>query len=372
MLNVRILISKETVNDLVQALQRAYKAGDAKLVRRITALVSLSQGEKVKEIAATLGVSPSSVYEWLKQLMVEGVAGLKPCWKGGRPAKLTPSQRQQLAELIDAGPQAAGFRSACWNSVMIQEVIQREFGRLYNVHYVSELLKNLGFSFQKARFISGHLDEERRRTWLAQTWPQILQQARAVHGLILFGDEASFAQWGSLGYTWARRGQQPLVPTSGKRRAYKVFGLIEFFSGQFFYQGITDKFNSDSYIVFLTQVLEQTAAPLFLVQDGARYHTSKTTRHFFALHTDRLTVFQLPSYSPDYNPIEFLWRNVKREATHLKYFPTFEALLSSVDETLTDFQTQADQVKGLFGRYLDLMAEALPVAAYFDTFSEKL
>ncbi len=363
MLNVRILISKETVNELIKVLHQAYKAGDIKLVRRISALLSLSRGEKADEIAAMLGVAPSSVYEWLKRLMVEGVAGLRPCWKGGRPAKLTPSQRQQLAEMIDVGPQAAGFRSACWNSVMIQELIMRTFGKLYNVHYVSALLKGLGFSFQKARFISGHLDEVRRREWLARTWPTILQQARAVGGLILFGDEASFAQWGSLGYTWARRGQQPVVQTSGRRRAYKVFGLIEFFSGQFFYTGISGKFNSESYIAFLTQVLEHTAAPLLLIQDGARYHTSKATQQFFAAHTDRLTVFQLPSYSPDYNPIEFLWRNVKQDATHLKYFPTFESLMTAVEATLTDFQAQPAQVKGLFGRYLELLAESLPAAA---------
>lgn len=41
MLNARILISKETVNELLKALQRAYKAGDAPLVRGISALVSL-------------------------------------------------------------------------------------------------------------------------------------------------------------------------------------------------------------------------------------------------------------------------------------------------------------------------------------------
>jgi transposase len=363
MLNARILISKETVKDLIKALQQAYKAGDAKLVRRLAALLSLSRGEKVDEIAQTLGIAPSSVYEWLKRLMVEGVTGLKPCWKGGRPGKLTPSQKKRLAELIDAGPQAAGFRSACWNSAMIQELIRREFGTLYNVHYVSDLLKGLGFSFQKARFISGHLDEVRRQTWLAQTWPDILQRARAVGGLILFGDEASFAQWGSLSYTWARRGQQPVVQTSGKRRAYKMFGLIEFFSGQLFCEGITGKFNSESYLAFLTQVLEQTTAPLLLIQDGARYHTSKKMRLFFAEHTEHLTVFQLPSYSPDYNPIEYLWRNVKKDATHLKYFPTFETLITSVAEAMVYFQAHPDRVKGLFGRYLELMADTLPIAA---------
>ncbi len=56
MLNVRILISKETVNELIKALQQAYKAGDTQLVQRTSALLSLSRGEKADEIAALLGL----------------------------------------------------------------------------------------------------------------------------------------------------------------------------------------------------------------------------------------------------------------------------------------------------------------------------
>ena len=76
--------------------------------------------------------------------------------------------------------------------------------------------------------------------------------------MILFGDEASFAQWGSLSYTWAPKGQQPTVKTSGKRKGYKVFGLIDFFSGRLFWQGHTDRFNTESYMAFLEDVLTQT------------------------------------------------------------------------------------------------------------------
>ena len=108
--------------------------------------------------------------------------------------------------------------------------------------------------------------------WLSETWPALLARAKSIDALILFGDEASFAQWGSLGYTWAPVGQQPLVKTTGKRKAYKTFGLIEFFSGRLFYQGIEGKFNADSYIAFLSQVLAQTHEPLFLVHDNAPYH----------------------------------------------------------------------------------------------------
>src|SRR5205823_13920560 len=104
--------------------------------------------------------------------------------------------------------------------------------------YVCTLLHNLGCSFQKARFVSDHLDAARRHAWLQEEWPRILRAAKRQHSLILLEDEASFAQWGSLSSTWARRGQQPEGKTSGKRKGYKVFGALEYLSGRLFYPGI--------------------------------------------------------------------------------------------------------------------------------------
>ncbi len=351
------------VKQMTQALQKAYKSGDAKMVRRIVVLLDYSRGEQPMAIAAKHGITVSSVYEWLKKLLVEGLNGLKPKWKGGRPAKLTKTQKKHLSHLIQTGPQAAGYPSGCWSGLLVQDLIWNTFGVLYNAHYLCDLLKTLGFSYQKARFVSDHLDETKRLLWVQQTFPELKQQAQAAGAYLLFGDEASFAQWGSLSYTWAPIGQQPTVPTSGKRKGYKVFGLIDFFSGCLFYQGIEGKFNSESYIAFLKQVLKQTHQPLFLVQDGARYHTSKLTKQFFQDHAQRLTAAQLPSYSPDYNPIEFLWRALKRRTTHNVYFPEFATLIASVEEALAYFQTQPDYVKSLFTVYLDQMATAADASA---------
>jgi hypothetical protein len=74
-----------------------------------------------------------------------------------------------------------------------------------------KLLRNPGYSYQKARFVSDHLDEAARQRWMQEEWPQILEQARQLGAPVFFGDEASFALWGSLSYTWAPRGQQPQV-----------------------------------------------------------------------------------------------------------------------------------------------------------------
>ena len=113
------------------------------------------------------------------------------------------------------------------------------------------------------------------------------------------------------------------MPTSGKRKGYKVFGAIEYFSGRLFSQGIEGRFNSESYQAFLQMIMAQTTEHLFLIHDGARYHTSASTQAFLAAHSDRITENPLPSYSPDYNPIEYLWKKTKQRATHNKYFKEF-------------------------------------------------
>jgi len=364
---VRIRPTGATRKQLELMLRQALRAGDLPLVKRVTVLLGVARGESREVATTSVGVSRATGYTWLRALLAEGPTGLRVRWRGGRPAKLTATQRQRLAEIVTAGPAAAGFATGCWHALLIQQVIEREFGVLYNVHYLAHLLHTLGFSFQKARFVADHLDAVRRATWLAYTWPGWRAQAEAAGGLLLFGDEASFAQWGSLGYTWAPIGQQPVVQTTGRRKAYKVFGLIEFFSGRLFYQGIDGKLNGQSYIAFLTGVLAQTTEPLFLVQDGAPYHRAAPVKSFFEQHRARMHVTHLPSYSPDYNPIEFLWRATKRTAMHNRYFPAFDDLLTSVEHALATLSQHPERVKALFGLYLDDLAgvtgsEAAPAA----------
>ena len=361
---VRIQLSRTTVKDLHSRLQHAYQRDDVRLVRRITVLLDLLVHRvPMAVLCERWGLSPSCIYAWQQAFLLRGMDSLVYGHSGGRPPKLTPQQKKRLVELIEAGPLVVGCETACWNSVLIRVLIWREFGVLYNRHYVCTMLHNLGFSFQKARFVSDHLDAVKRRAWLEEKWPAIFRAAKRCKGLILFEDEASFAQWGSLSYTWARRGHQPEVPTSGKRKGYKVFGAIEYFSGRLFSQGIEGRFNSETYQAFLQRIMEQTTEHLFLIHDGARYHTSASTQAFLATHRERITEHPLPSYSPDYNPIEYLWKKTKQRATHNKYFQEFLALTVAVDKALAYFAMHPDTVLGLFGRYCEESGLELKQAA---------
>jgi len=361
---IRIQLSRATVKDLHSCLQSAYQRDDVRLVRRTTVLIDLLGHQMpVAVVCERWGLSPACLYAWQQAFLGHGVDSLVYRHGGGRPAKLTPKQKPRLVELIEAGPLGVGCETACWTSGLIRVLIWREFGVLYHCQYGCTLLPNLGFSFQKARLVSDHLEAAKRLAWLQDKWPAIVRAAKRCKGLLLFEDEASFAQWGSLSYTWARRGRQPAVPTSGKRKGYKVFGAIDYFSGRLFCQGIEGRFTSESSQAFLQRIIAQTTAHLFLIHDGARDHTSASPQAFLAAHRDRITEQPLPSYSPDDNPIEYLWKKTKKRATHNQYFKEFAVLTVSVDKALTYFATHPDTVLGLFGLYCEESGLELQQAA---------
>jgi transposase len=338
---------------------KAQKAGDLRTVKRISAIIMVAEGYLQKDIADVLGVSTESIRIWVKKYLTEGPEGLRAQKSSGRKPRLTKTQKKELGKIIEDGPQKAGFSAACWRSPMIQQLIHDKFDVFYSVYYISELLKNMGFSFQKAKFESAHLDPEARAKWEKKTWPTILKEAREKNAHIMFGDEASFPQWGSLSYTWARKGKQPVVKTSGIRKSYKVFGLIEYFTGKFFSKGYEGRLNSNSYAEFLSDVLKKTRKHIILIQDGAPYHKSKAMKDFFEKYSNRITVYRLPSYSPDYNPIEMLWKKIKQKKIHMHYFPTFSELVDKVNEALLNFQKAKQEILNLFGFYTEKPENAM-------------
>jgi len=358
MLDFRLTLSTFSKKSLLKALHEAKASGQLTVTNRIRAILAVAEGKEVADIADILRVSKESVRQWFIKYLTGGLKALRTVIKGkGRPSNLTKTQKRQLEELIKGGPQNAGFPGACWRSPMIQDLIYREFGVFYSAKYISELLKNLGFSYQKARFAVGGRNPEnelKRKEWIEQTWPELIKKAKEKKSYLLFGDEVSFPQWGSLTYTWAPKGEQPTIPTSGVRKGYKVFGLIDYFTGNFFYKTLEDRFNSESYQAFLWEVLTKTRKHIFLVQDGAKYHTSKAMKLFFEQFKHRITVYQLPTYSPDFNPIEKLWKNIKTDEIHLHYFPTFESLKQKVEDALLRYSGRQKAIINLFGFYSDL------------------
>ena len=84
--------------------------------------------------------------------------------------------------------------------------------------------------------------------------------------------------------------------------------------------------------------------PIILIEDGAVYHDGKAVKTLKEENKSRLIVYRLPSYSPDKNPIEKLWKKTKKEATHCKYFADFDDLRSAVLKAFNKYLSDATYV----------------------------
>ena len=162
-------LSSFTRKQLYRRLQQAYGSGDLRVVRRIQALLALADNQSVQEVAEMLNLGQQTIRDYRNAFLLKGVSSLVYTRPPGRPSTLTPSQRRELATLIKAGPQAAGYTSGCWNTPMIQDLVQSRFSASYHPHYLATLLHHLGFSSQKARFVSDHLNEAKRLEWRRTT-----------------------------------------------------------------------------------------------------------------------------------------------------------------------------------------------------------
>jgi len=86
--------------------------------------------------------------------------------------------------------------------------------------------------------------------------------------------------------------------------------------------------------------------PITMVLDNARYQHNAAVKTL--AKELEITLMFLPSYSPNLNLIERLWKFIKRRALYGRYHPTFAAFRAAIEETLDGLSTtHADQLKTL-------------------------
>jgi transposase len=103
-----------------------------------------------RAIAAALGVAPSAVSNWLKQVREGGLEALRARrQQTGRRPKLTHEQQQRLLALLTDGAAAQGEIGTRWTGKRVTALIKREFGIVYHPEYIPRLLRALGWTPQQ-------------------------------------------------------------------------------------------------------------------------------------------------------------------------------------------------------------------------------
>ena len=170
---------------------------------------------------------------------------------------------------------------------------------------------------------------------------------------MLFADEASFRQDPTLYQTWARRGCQPLIPTTGQRNTQKVFGAVDLRRPKAYFVQGEAAFNGQTYAAFLNFVANSyRRQEVYLVHDNAPYHGASEVQQWLAVYGHRFHLVPLPKYSPELNAEERIWHHIRVSATHNRYFPTKPEFVSTLGGALKDIIENPIQIAGYIQPFL--------------------
>jgi hypothetical protein len=135
-----------------------------------------------------------------------------------------------------------------------------------------------------------------------------------------FEDETHLETNPYLGRVWHRRGEQPTVPAVGTNRRLTVFGSVEAFGrGRVEVVGARqDSAGFERYLSALEARHQALGKEIYLVLDNGSCHRSQLSQATLAARAAWLHVIWLARYSPQLNPKEREWKQLKRDArSHL-------------------------------------------------------
>ncbi len=141
--------------------------------RRLRALELLKAGHGVLWVSRKIGCARSAVYAWQEAFQKQGEAGLKAKPASGRPIRLKPQQRKQLARILLSGATKSGYPSEMWTGRRVAAVTERHFGVRYHPNHMWRFLQSLGWSCQKPITRARERDEAAIEHWKRHTWPHI-------------------------------------------------------------------------------------------------------------------------------------------------------------------------------------------------------
>jgi len=163
----------EEVKKLRRVLEEAEEGQDISTWKRAKAVLGYLDGQKVIALGRLLEVTRGSINRWLQWYQAMGAEGLRDAERPGPTPRLSESQKEDLARVIEAGPQAAGFASGVWTGPMIGDLIRRRYGVSYHNHHIPRLLGWMGFSVQRPRRRLARADAEAQALWLRKRLPAI-------------------------------------------------------------------------------------------------------------------------------------------------------------------------------------------------------
>jgi transposase len=315
---------------------------------RKQAVASVQEGQSPEVVAKALAISRATIYGWLARYREGGWNGLDARKRGGRRPKLDAKALSWVYKTVtEKNPLQLKFTFALWTARMVGQLIQERFSLKMSKASVCRLLSQLGLSPQRPVWRAYQQRPEEVQRWLQQEYPQIRRLAQKHKALIFFGDEAGVRSDHHAGTTWAVKGRTPVVSSTGARFGLNLMSAVSA-QGEFRFMTVKGRVGAAQFIAFIKRLIHNVPRMAFLIVDGHPAHKAKMVKRYCESVKDRFRLFLLPAYSPELNPDERVWNDLKNNAIGRQAITTPQHLKKAVISHLRFIQKSPDRVRAYF------------------------
>jgi len=160
---------------------------------------------------------------------------------------------------------------------------------------------------------------------------------------IMFEDEAGFGRISEPADCWAPSGIRPIVGRHHIREYEYAYGAVDPIDGEKFFL-IMPNCNTECMNIFLRELSAAYCKDYILLPvDNAAWHKSKTLKI-----PDNIYLFYLPPRTPQMNPIEQIWKEIRKRGFKNKLFRTLANVIDQLCDTCNSLTN--DCVKSITGR----------------------
>ena len=160
---------------------------------------------------------------------------------------------------------------------------------------------------------------------------------------LMFQDEARFGRISDLAHCWCPKGVRPTVPKHLVREYVYAYGAVDPVDGEDCF--ITAPYCNTEWTSEFLKILSEKFAKdyILLPTDNASWHKSKSL-----VIPDNIYIFYLPPYTPELNPIEQIWKEIRKDGFKNVLFQTLDKVEDKLCSSLVSLGE--DVVKSVCGR----------------------
>lgn len=324
--------------DYAEACRR-YKDRRTKLPerQRYHALILVTQGYSYREVGRILLVDEESISQWATHYQAAGLEGLKnhPDWGGEHAQRfLNAEQLAELKQTLAAEAMPGTKLGSGWTAKAIRKLIRDEYAVSYSKSGVRKLLYELGWSYQRGRKLYIRRSAEEQARFVMETEEVLAKYAKSGAVVVpLAGDQSKVYLEATLARRWNPVGEQPVVADGARQKqAENIYGAMHLGTGEETSTFCIDWQDSDATIAWLELMLAQHAeGQILLWIDGASHHTSDEVEEWLETHR-RIHVIHFPAYTPEENPKEATWKQMKEEVLHHCWHETMADLRKAIND----------------------------------------